>query len=91
MSEPSWSDIGQQAQVAVRSANPEFDAACARIFISPDGKALLQELRRQHFEDYGNPMADDRALRVRATKQQFVRDLEIARDRGLAATANRKE
>lgn len=91
MSEASWRDFERLPQIAVRSANPELDAACARIFISPDGKTLLEELRRKYFDDFGNDLADDRALRVRIAKQQFVRELETARDRGLAAAATRTE
>lgn len=84
MSEPSWSDL-QRPSPKSSAADNEFDALCARMFITADGKELLASLRRKHFEHGGNPLADERALRVRAAQQQFVRDIEIARDRGLAA------
>lgn len=86
MSEPSWSNF--QSGSAVGKAPPvdnEFDAVCAEVFTSGSGKRLLAALRKKHFDTGGNPMADERALRVRSTQQHFVRELEAACERGLEA------
>lgn len=89
MTEPSWNDLQRPAPAQDAKPNDEFNALCASIFTSTAGKLLLAELRRKHFDEGGNDLADDRALRVRIARQQFVRDLERARDAGLAA-AQRK-
>lgn len=82
MSEPSWSDLGRQPARTPRE-NTEFDILCANVFGSGSGRALLDELRRRHIDRPMNPLADDRALRVLATEQHFVRALELACERGL--------
>lgn len=88
MSEPNWNDLERPQPQAPK--DDRFADICARIFTTPDGKELLSELRRKHFDLGGNPLAEDRALRVRATQQHFVRELELACERGLANAANRK-
>jgi len=84
MTEPSWNEL--EKRQAAEPRDTRFDEACVRVFTSPDGKALLAELRRKYFEHGQNPVADDRALRVQITQQHFVRELERACERGLKAT-----
>lgn len=79
---PHWGDLDKHPQPA---PDDEFAVLCAQIFTSAPGKLLLEKLRKRHFDTGGNALADERALRVRAANQQFVRDLELARDRGSAA------
>lgn len=88
MTEPNWGDLGGAQPQAPKE--DRLSEICARLFTSPDGKELLTELRRRYFENGGNPLAEERALRVRATQQHFVRELELACERGLANAANRK-
>ena len=85
----SWSDLQPQRQQAPRE-NTEFDILCANVFGSGSGKAMLDELRRRHIDRPMNLQADDRALRVLATEQHFVRALELACERGLKANAKPK-
>jgi hypothetical protein len=85
-SSPSWSDLSQPgAGGPGPKPDNEFDAVCAEVFTSGSGKRLLAVLRRKHFESGGNALADERVLRVRITQQEFIRDLERACERGLAA------
>lgn len=81
----SWNDVGPQQ--ALGPTEDRLSEICAQVFTTPAGKELLVELRKKYFELGGNPMAEERALRVRATQQQFVRDLELACDRGLKRTS----
>jgi len=82
----SWDDLAQPGgrEQAPKPDN-EFDAVCADVFMTAGGKRLLAALRKRHFETGGNPRAEERDLRIRVTNQQFVRDLEMASERGLAA------
>lgn len=81
MSEPSWDDLERpQAQPPKED---RLAALCAEVFTSPSGKELLAELRRKYIDRNVNPLADERALRVIMAEQHLVRDLELARDRGL--------
>jgi hypothetical protein len=92
MSEPpNWNDLKQPGG-ATKAPQPdnEFDALCASLFNSGNGKLLLDALRKRHFDTGGNARADERDLRIRVVNQQFVRDLEIARDRGLAKASAKK-
>jgi hypothetical protein len=86
VSEPNWNDLAGHGN-ATKAAQPdnEFDSLCASLFNSGNGKRLLAILRKKHFDTGGSPLADERVLRVRAAHQQFVRDLETAAERGLAA------
>jgi hypothetical protein len=84
---PSWNDLEPQPAAAQED---RLSNLCAMVFTTLSGKELLAELRRKHFDTGGNPLADDRALRVRATQQHFVRELELARDRGLKANTKPK-
>lgn len=84
---PSWSDLNRLPQPVV---DDEFATLCAQVFTMPSGKALLAALRKRYFDNPGNPLADERALRVRITQQHFVRELELACERGLNASAKRK-
>lgn len=86
---PSWGDLHKPAAEPPR--NTRFDELCMQVFTSPAGKELLKELRQKHFDSVANPLADERALRVRITQQQFVRDLEIACERGRAAITAKRE
>jgi hypothetical protein len=90
MSEPSWNDLSRgQPQAAPKSDN-EFDAVCAEVFTSGSGKRLLAALRKKHFDSPFNQLAPDRALQVRIDNQHFVRELEAACERGLAANQKPK-
>jgi hypothetical protein len=62
----------------------EFDVICGRLLSTRDGQEFLVRLRHRHFETGGSPLADEPSLRVRAANQQFVLEIERARDRGLA-------
>lgn len=75
---PSWNDLNKQPAAP---ADDVFDKLCVQVFSTPSGQALLAELRRRHIDRRMNPMADERALRVFATQQHFVRDLELACER----------
>jgi hypothetical protein len=88
MSEPSWNDLNPQPQQPPRDNH--FDEICMRVFTAADGRELLAMLRRRYFDTGGNDLADDRALRVRIAKQQFVRELELACERSLKANAKPK-
>ena len=91
MTEPSWSEFDRRAaDQEQKLPTDDLDAACASVFITAEGKRLLAVLRERYFDAPLGGLADDRALRVRITQQQFVRDLETARDRGLAAAGQRK-
>lgn len=82
----SWNDLAQPgAEARAPKPDNEFDAVCAEVFTSGSGKRLLAALRKRYFEMGGNPLADERALRLRATQQHFVRELETACERGLEA------
>jgi hypothetical protein len=86
---PSWSDLrATEPQVQQPDRLSEI---CASVFTTTSGKDLLKELRRRYFENVGSPLADERALRVRATQQHFIRDLELACERGLKAAARASE
>jgi hypothetical protein len=83
MSEPSWNDL-KPAPPTPREAS-EFDILCANVLATGSGRQLLDELRRRHVERPMNLQASDRALLVLATEQHFVRELELACERGLKA------
>lgn len=91
MSEPNWGEFAVRGAASDQAAvSDELDAACAAVFITAEGKRLLEQLRKRYVEAPVALLSESRALRVRATQQQFVRDLEAARDRGLEAAAKRK-
>jgi hypothetical protein len=83
MSEPSWNDLKPAPQTP-REAS-EFDILCANVLASGSGRQLLDELRRRHVDRPFNLAASERALLVMATEQHFVRELELACERGLKA------
>ena len=87
MSEASWNTL---TAAAPPRPDSEFDAVCADVFTTNSGKKLLALLRKKHFDSPFNQLAPDRALQVRIDNQHFVRDLETARERGLAAAAKQK-
>lgn len=90
MTEPkSWDDLNNRDTPAAKPDN-EFDVVCAQVFASAPGQRLLAALRKKHFDSVANPLAEERALRVRIANQQFVRDLELATERGLAAASAKK-
>lgn len=88
MSDASWSDLAR-GQAKAEPVDNEFDGLCAEIFTSGAGKSLIAILRARHFDSPFNPLAPDRALQVRIDRQQFVRELELACERGLKANAKR--
>lgn len=61
----------------------EFDALAAQTFSTGPGAKFLDMLRHRNFNVGGNPLADEAALRVRAAYQQFILDIERARERGM--------
>ncbi|MCK1585480.1 hypothetical protein IVB03_39490 [Bradyrhizobium sp. 168] len=84
----SWSDFGPREAPA--QSNSRLNEICARVFTTAAGKELLAELRRQHFETPFSPLAPDRALALRISQQHFVRELELACERGLKANVKPK-
>lgn len=90
MSEPSWDEFKEQTLAKIVPSDDQYDAVCARLFTTPDGKLLLAELRKSLFDGPFNPLGDERALRVRAAQQHLVRGFELARDRGLIAMSRPK-
>jgi hypothetical protein len=84
---PNWNDLNRTPPAPREDRIADI---CARVFITPAGKELLEELRRRYFENGDNPLMAADALRVRAAQQHFVRELERARDRGLAAAVKAK-
>jgi hypothetical protein len=90
MSDPSWNDLAKHGAPKPAPADSEFDALCASLLNSGNGKRLIELLRKKHFDTGGNALADERALRVRVANQQFIRDLESAAARGLAVTQAKK-
>jgi hypothetical protein len=88
MSEPSWNDLEKKASPPKED---RFAELCMRVFTAADGRELLAELRRKHFDSPFEPLtASDRALAIRAANQHFVRELEIACERALKANAKPK-
>lgn len=79
----SWSDLDRQHPSQPKE--DRFAILCAQVFTQPSGRELLAELRRKYIDRPMNPLADERALRVLAAEQHFVRELELARDRGVKA------
>jgi hypothetical protein len=84
MTEPSWNDLNRTEP---EPREDRLGDICARVFTTPAGKELLAELRRRYFENAIPPTISEPALRVRAAQQHLIRELEIARDRGLKAAA----
>lgn len=80
---PSWSDLNVTPPPVVK--DDRFSEVCALIFSSGPGRELLSMLRAKHFDSHISPLADQRALAARIVLQQFVRELEIACERGLQA------
>jgi hypothetical protein len=93
MSDPhNWSEFRQrQPGAAPAATDPDFDEICVRALTGAAGQQLLEALRRQYIERPENPGAPEAVLRVRVTQQQFVRDLEAARDRGAEAIKRKAE
>lgn len=87
MSDPhNWGEFAQRRpSAAADAADPDFDEICMRALSGPSGQQFLHALRERYIERPENPHAIEAVLRVRATQQQMVRDLEAARDRGAEA------
>lgn len=83
MTEPSsWSDL--ERRDPPQPSNPRFAELCTLVFSAGPGKELLALLRERYFDSPFNPLvAGEPALRVRATQQALIRELETARDRAL--------
>lgn len=90
---PSWNDIAQrEASGPQPTAQSEtYDEICATALSGVAGERFLAALRQRFIEASENPLGAEASLRVRVTQQQFVRDLEAARDRGIAAQAARSK
>jgi hypothetical protein len=86
-----WDEQRRQQATEAAAHQPagddDFDRLCAAALGGPAGREFMKALRDRYIERPDNPLAPEHMLRVRATQQQFVRDLERARDRGLAAPA----
>lgn len=81
---PSWSDLNAAPAPVVK--DDRFNEVCALVLSGPPGRELLAMLRARHFDSPINAVAaDHRALAARIVLQQFVRELEIACERGLQA------
>lgn len=92
MSNPNWSEFEQRRKTASAvSSDDDFDDICARALSGLSGRELLAALRARYIERTENPLGAEAALRVRVTQQQFIRDLEAARDRGLEAIKRKAE
>jgi len=91
---PHWGEFDQgraRAGAGPASDDPDFDEVCALALTGAAGQNLLEALRFRHIDRPENPNAPEAVLRVRVTQQQFVRDLEAARDRGLEAIKRKAE
>jgi hypothetical protein len=87
---PAWNEFEAKrgpAAPAAGVADQDFDGLCAQVFTTTAGRELLAALRDRYIELLENPGAPEATLRVRAAQQRLVRDLELARDRGLEAIA----
>jgi hypothetical protein len=91
-SRPSWDDLQQrQSGPAPSQAAETYDEICATVLSGSAGERFLQALRQRFLEARENPLGTEAELRMRVTQQQFVRDLEAARDRGVAARDARRK
>lgn len=84
MSEPhNWNEFRQRGG-GTQASEPDddFDIVCMQALTGQAGRQFLEALRQRFIERPENPMSTEAVLRVRVTQQQFVRDLEAARDRG---------
>ena len=92
MSGPHWGEFEQSGpRTTPPSTDPDFDEICMRALTGAAGQQLLEALRAQYIDRNENPAAPEAVLRVRVTQQQFVRDLENARDRGIEAVKRKAE
>jgi hypothetical protein len=93
MSQPHhWGEFTQRRSGPAQPDPAEdFDAICMRALTGAAGQQLIDALRRRYIDAPENPAAPEAVLRVRATQQQFVRDLEAACQRGLEAAKRRAE
>lgn len=82
---PNWSEFDHHAPVSAPTPDADFDALAATALGGGAGAQLLSQLRQRYIERAENPLTTEAALRVRVTQQQFVRELETAVQRGLAA------
>lgn len=79
----SWGDLERPQYEPPKPSR--LDAVCAELLTGSLGQEFLKLLRHQHFETGGNSHGTEAELRVRIANQMFIRNLESARDRGLAA------
>ena len=84
MTDPNWDDFRRQPQAAPARDN-EFDRLCWSVLSAGNGAQLLEMLHARYFDTTFSPLLPEASLRVRAAQQEFVRDLERARDRGAEA------
>lgn len=73
--------------VSDRDPGLDLARACARLFATPDGRRLLDHLRRTHLERAVGPDASDALLRHREGQRALVITLESLAARGRAAGA----
>lgn len=87
-----WNEFHQKPRAPQPPTfDPDFDTVCAIALSGGPGQRLLEALRERYIDRTENPLLPEAALRVRVTQAQFVRDLEIARDRGLDAQKRKAE
>jgi hypothetical protein len=87
----SWKDLQQRTSgPAPNPAADDFDEICALMLTGATGERFLAALYKKHIDAPENVFGTEAALRVRAAQQQLVRDLESARDRGIAAQEARR-
>lgn len=92
MNEPNWGNFEQRrTSAAPETPDQDFDEICALALSGLAGAQLIAALRLRYIDRTENPNAVESVLRVRVTQQQFVRDLESARDRGLAEIKRKAE
>lgn len=88
----NWGEFQQRPKGPAPAGNdPDFDDLCALVLTGSAGQRLIEALRARYIDAPENPQAPEASLRVRVTQQQFVRELEQARDRGLDAARRRSE
>lgn len=85
---PGWDSMGRGPAGAAAGADP-IDEIVSRALDNPDGRALIEALRKRHFDAAINPEASEAALRVRVVRQLFVRDIERSMERHAARVLNR--
>lgn len=89
---PTWGALMPPDSAAAQARDDVKAMLCARVFSSADGAELMAIMRKETIERVLHASTvSESALRTLEAQRQFVRDIELARDRGLAAAARRKQ